>query len=682
MKRTRNYVNIVLICDNSYVLPTAVAVTSLIENKKDESLYRIAIVTTSLPPLKKDIFNRFASSTVTIDILETSLNGMDDLHVFDEKSHCVATPAALLKFCLPELFPDMGKVLYLDGDIIVRDDLTALFETDLSGSLLAAVVDSGSIYYKHKYVSMVNDYFNSGVMLLDLEGMRENDITSRLVEEKRRSQDFSLMDQNIFNIVFDRHVKLLPIEYNLLYVNLKRAIGKYNISDINKRYNCNYRNLGELCENAKVIHYSSKDKPWKALNVPLGEEWYKYYCIMHDTYSISKLECTSGNCTIINNETCGNPSVKVSIIMPIFNLEKYLAESIECILSQSFTDLELICVDDGSTDSSSAIIKKYMKIDSRVRLVEQENQGQSAARNHAFEISTGEYIYFFDGDDILKAHAIETLLNCAETHKVDVVQFDGTSFYETKELENLFPVYKSYYRRSRAYGGVHSGSELYSMQVENNDFKVSPCLVFIKKDYMLKNGLAFREGIIHEDNIFALELFLFDSRVFHLKQALFCRRVRENSTMTKEQDYKRFLGYYTCVVHIMCLMMQGSISSRMLVTVEGQWKRYLATTKQIYGELEEDCKAEPAFLDVQERFASSLIFQAIQERELNSEWRLQGNQYQEELILVRASLSFRIGRFITFIPRKIRGGIRCYQENGTSYTLRRVKEKLSALMGR
>ena len=104
--------------------------------------------------------------------------------------------------------------------------------------------------------------------------------------------------------------------------------------------------------------------------------------------------------------------VKVSIIMPIYNVAPYLEEAFDSILNQSLKEIEIIAVNDGSTDNSEDIIKKYQQRDKRILSFSQENQGQSVARNLALQHATGEYIYMMDSDDVLTGP--DVLLTCYE----------------------------------------------------------------------------------------------------------------------------------------------------------------------------------------------------------------------------------------------------------------------------
>ena len=110
----------------------------------------------------------------------------------------------------------------------------------------------------------------------------------------------------------------------------------------------------------------------------------------------------------------------VSIIVPVYNTKDYLACCIESLLGQTYTELEIILVDDGSTDDSLDICRNYQMLDSRIHVLHQNNQGVSAARNLGLDAATGDYITFVDSDDELCLNAIEILLNCIRKNQGDI----------------------------------------------------------------------------------------------------------------------------------------------------------------------------------------------------------------------------------------------------------------------
>ena len=127
-------------------------------------------------------------------------------------------------------------------------------------------------------------------------------------------------------------------------------------------------------------------------------------------------------------------SVDVSIIMPVYNAEEFLQRGIGSIMNQSFSNWELLCVDDGSTDSSAGILSSLSGNDERIKVIRQTNAGVSAARNAALESCCGEYIAFVDSDDFLHPQALEICLEAARRDSSDLVAFTYDRSYRTRTM--------------------------------------------------------------------------------------------------------------------------------------------------------------------------------------------------------------------------------------------------------
>ena len=112
----------------------------------------------------------------------------------------------------------------------------------------------------------------------------------------------------------------------------------------------------------------------------------------------------------------------ISVIVPVYNVEAYLEECLDSLKNQTYTDIEVILVNDGSIDNSQAICELYCEQDSRFHLINQENQGQSAARNHGVNASIGELITFVDSDDVLKEDMLEQLMKQMTSEDIDIVE--------------------------------------------------------------------------------------------------------------------------------------------------------------------------------------------------------------------------------------------------------------------
>lgn len=276
-------INVCFIADNGYIAPTSAAIASLCRNSDREHICNVFAVMprgSSYSAKRYLSENAFEYENVTVKVIEADLSDLEELHRGGNTQYLAATTAALLKFKLAELFPELDKILYLDGDIIVRDDLSELYGYELGENYAAAVRDLPQVLYDKQSLGEEisgRDYFNSGVMLLNLKKMRADNVKERLIETKRNYSDQSLMDQNIFNIVFKGAVLQLPFVYNACYINLVMSKDRYALSDLNNLYGTSYKSVYEILPDIKIMHFSSKLKPWYFYDVPLADEWLFYY---------------------------------------------------------------------------------------------------------------------------------------------------------------------------------------------------------------------------------------------------------------------------------------------------------------------------------------------------------------------------------------------------------------------
>ncbi len=269
-------IHLVFICDAQYALPTLVALLSAKEGRAAGTEVAAHVVTPGLSRAARAAFAALEAPGFSVEIVESEAESLAALHGGDPDAPVSANHVALLKFRLPSLFPALERILYLDSDVLVRGDLSPLWETDLKGASIAAVRDSGTIYWKHAQARRHAGYFNSGVMLMDLGKMRETGAERRLFAVKRAGLDDGtapFVDQNVFNEVFADSVRHVSIRWNCLLVNLKRAEGRWTPEDIRRRYGETVRDFDDLVAKAAIWHFSSKDKPWGPVDVPGAAEW-------------------------------------------------------------------------------------------------------------------------------------------------------------------------------------------------------------------------------------------------------------------------------------------------------------------------------------------------------------------------------------------------------------------------
>lgn len=220
--------------------------------------------------------------------------------------------------------------------------------------------------------------------------------------------------------------------------------------------------------------------------------------------------------------------VKVSVILPIYNVAPYLKDAFDSLLHQSLADIEIIAVNDGSTDNSEEIIKKYQQQDSRIISFSQENQGQSVARNLALQHATGEYIYMMDSDDILSGpEVLQTCYEYAERNRADLVFFDRDWLLEDRSNFSVSLHSTKYVEENKAY----DGESLLDLLLDTTSYNCVVWLLLIRHDHLKYLGLKFYPGIIHEDELFTTVLLLSSSSIYCLKQSFVKHRVRSASTV-------------------------------------------------------------------------------------------------------------------------------------------------------
>lgn len=223
----------------------------------------------------------------------------------------------------------------------------------------------------------------------------------------------------------------------------------------------------------------------------------------------------------------------VSVIIPIYNSELYLEDCINNVLKQTYENLQIIFVNDGSTDNSLEICKKVN--DDRVEVYSKENGGASSARNFGLKYRKGKYVLFVDSDDYLKKDAIENLVNTAEKDNADCVYYEADNFTN----DEIISVKKNGLSHSCQYPTT-DGNTLIKLILENKNYHAVPFLYFTKSS-LYDEGFSFEEGIMFEDELFSFKLLRMCKKVVCLKKILYYRNVRPNSVMTsKGKELFRF----------------------------------------------------------------------------------------------------------------------------------------------
>ena len=398
----------------------------------------------------------------------------------------------------------------------------------------------------------------------------------------------------------------------------------------------------------------------------------------------------------------------VSVIIPVYNQEKYLEECLASVCRQSVQDIEIICVNDGSTDGSLEILKKYAKSDSRICLLSQENQGAGAARNLGMSQARGKYLSFLDSDDIFESTMLEKMAAQAEKENADVTVCRCSRFDTNTKIQEPAPwsVHEEWLPDFRPFS---------SSDITGNFFEVFvwwPWDKLFRKSYIDSLGIRFQPLRTTNDLFFVCAAVIRAQRISVVEDVLVHQRtgVKTSLSSTREKSWGNFYSalmelksflkkqqkyeYYKKDFINYCL----NFTLWHLDTLVGESysKLYRALKKSWLQDME--ITSKPAeFFYIQENFQrvarilqttpEDSLFQKIHRLEKdNEELRMAKNNLDESLADVKEqlkktknqlseteqqlnkrnnefhcmekSLSFRVGRLLTFLPRKVRDAYR------------------------
>lgn len=223
--------------------------------------------------------------------------------------------------------------------------------------------------------------------------------------------------------------------------------------------------------------------------------------------------------------------VQISVIVPVYNVEKYLAECLDSVLMQDFDDYEILCVEDKSQDRSREILQEYACRNERIRMIlHDQNAGLSAARNSGLAVAQGKYILFVDSDDILAEGALRKLYTYAEEKTAEIVYFNYKRIYE--EGFSGSPCRVDY----KNYSGLYMGKEFMRDLLKYGTFEWAVWAQFYRRDFLEQQHLRFYNGILHEDMLFTFLCAVNANHVAALNDVLYMYRCRKGSIMQTKSN--------------------------------------------------------------------------------------------------------------------------------------------------
>lgn len=376
---------------------------------------------------------------------------------------------------------------------------------------------------------------------------------------------------------------------------------------------------------------------------------------------------------------------KVSIIIPTYNVEMYLVECMESVIHQTLKDIEIICINDGSTDGSLEILKSYAQKDDRIVLVDKENGGYGIAMNIGLEKATGEYIGIVEPDDFVKLDMYESLYQIAKDNDLDFVKADFYRFKRTDE-DDMNMVYNHLSKNPEDYNKVFNPSE----DTEAIRYIMNTWSGIYKKEFIEKHHIRHNEtpGASFQDNGFWFQTFIFATRAMIVDKPYYMnRRDNPNSSVhNREKVYCMNIEYD----HIRDILMEHPELWERFKGVYWykKYNNYIGTIRRIGMEYRhefverfsaefkrglEKKELDPSVFSVAawkkiqvvaaepDTFYKVWVVASVTERKLNKkimQLERKNQKLSNELAMIKSSKSYRIGRILLFIPRKLKEWIK------------------------
>jgi glycosyltransferase involved in cell wall biosynthesis len=372
----------------------------------------------------------------------------------------------------------------------------------------------------------------------------------------------------------------------------------------------------------------------------------------------------------------------ISVLIPAYNVERWLGECLDSILSQSERRIEVLVADDGSTDGTGAILERYAARDARLRSFRLPHAGAYVARNRLLGEAKGEWIYFCDADDRLVGGAFARLLAAAEADGLDAVYFGADVFYESEELAERFAHFQKRYSFSHDCSAPRPGADYFAGCVEAHEWKALVWLMLVRRELLERNAIRFVEEPAHKDDVFCIEVALRARRVARLGDHLYARRIRDGSLMTAPDPLRDFSSYLQNALWAVAAGADGTLSSRARAALGAMVVAYLRAARKNLAAMtdgdrerlaaERPCEAalsellsrtrsveefrrlENVLARREERIASLKASVERRGRKIAS-LQKEAKRLRRVNRLLRSSRSFRLGNALLALPRLLLG---------------------------
>lgn len=315
----------------------------------------------------------------------------------------------------------------------------------------------------------------------------------------------------------------------------------------------------------------------------------------------------------------GEVMIKVSVIVPVYNAEKYLKDCLESLINQTLKDIEIICINDDSTDYSSRIIKEYQEKDRRVKVICNENNiGAAESRNKGISIAAGKYIQFVDADDYLELNSLEKMYVMAENLQLDMcylgMQFEPESILEEQSLQQSI---------IGKYEGIFCGKKLIRLFTENKEFFLYLCSVFYRSSFIQENELRYKKLIVGEGGNYILRALCLAERVAVCMDKLYHYRINAASVTHGENAKEELLlGQIVQYIDVLQYFTNHEDAEELELFLEVQYRKIAGGIQSLssHGEEEIECRLETNY--------AKHIFHMLQQKN-----NVYGIKFDDEILL-------------------------------------------------
>lgn len=522
----KNSINIAFISEENTKKELSISIVSLLDNASSSTKYVIYIIhdykfSEQSIEMILSFEEKYSNCKIIFKLNDTIIGYVSNL-----VSQC-AYNALLVSNILNEI----DKCIYLSNNTIVQQDLTQLYNIDIDKACIGGVIDAENLTSENLQTDQA---FDINVLLINTNFIRE----SRFMVNYNKlviAQTTNKHNLKSSNIIFDK-VKIFPLKYNLgaKYIYDKESFGAQGELRIDpqiiKIYSENF--IIDALKDNIIFSYNNVMNPFNNPQCSFFPVWLKYFKLSPFFYKIKRKRCATP---------------KVSVIITICNEYSLLSECLESVINQTLENIEIICVDYSSNNSSFEFLQFSARFDERITVLKEENQGTGFAKNKGLDIANGEYIMFLEPDDFLELTMLENNYKIAVENNIHVIVFDYIMY------NNFTGKYSNTQFCPTIDKKVFSNKD-----IPNNEFNelyFNSWTKFYKTSFIKDNNIRFKAENKYNDILFSNEAIMIAEKIISNNDFKLHHRINMNATIEPN------LYEYTLSLNDACSELQNKLKS-------------------------------------------------------------------------------------------------------------------------